>query len=144
MKPFAARSALTSVLGCALTLCAAMVATAPAAAQTWPTADTRIIVPYPPGAEPDVLARDVAQRLSAASGKNVIVGFGGLDEVKFREPVFPGDRLYLLCRMDRMRPGKVFVCAFQGVVRGEIAVEGTLKGVAIPAEAIDPQTQATS
>ena len=30
-------------------------------------------MPYPPGAEPDVLARDVAQRLSAATGKNVIV-----------------------------------------------------------------------
>ena len=85
-----------------------------------------------------------AYRFEGLAGKNVIVGFGGLDEVKFREPVFPGDRLYLLCRMDRMRPGKVFVCSFQGVVRGEIAVEGTLKGVAIPTEAIDPQTQATS
>jgi tripartite-type tricarboxylate transporter receptor subunit TctC len=73
MKPFAALSALTSVFGCALTLCAATMASAPAAAQTWPSSDTRIIVPYPPGAEPDVLARDVAQRLSAASGKNVIV-----------------------------------------------------------------------
>lgn len=52
---------------------ASMLATAPSAAQSWPSADTRIIVPYPPGAEPDVLARDVAQRLSAASGKNVIV-----------------------------------------------------------------------
>ena len=73
MKPFAALSALTSVFGCALTLCAATMASAPAAAQAWPSADTRIIVPYPPGAEPDVLARDVAQRLSAASGKNVVV-----------------------------------------------------------------------
>jgi tripartite-type tricarboxylate transporter receptor subunit TctC len=44
-----------------------------AQAQSWPTGDTRIIVPYPPGSEPDVLARDVAQRLAAASGKNVIV-----------------------------------------------------------------------
>ena len=73
MKPFAALSALTSVFGCALTLCVASMAPAPAAAQAWPSADTRIIVPYPPGAEPDVLARDVAQRLSAATGKNVIV-----------------------------------------------------------------------
>jgi len=57
-----------------LSLCAAFAAAAPAAlAQAWPSADTRIIVPYPPGSEPDVLARDVAQRLSAASGKSVIV-----------------------------------------------------------------------
>ena len=61
---------LTALVG----LCAALVAAAPAAlAQTWPSADTRIIVPYPPGSEPDVLARDVAQRLGAASGKAVIV-----------------------------------------------------------------------
>jgi tripartite-type tricarboxylate transporter receptor subunit TctC len=57
-----------------LGLCAGLVAAVPAAlAQAWPSADTRIIVPYPPGREPDVLARDVAQRLGAASGKAVIV-----------------------------------------------------------------------
>ena len=61
---------LTALVG----LCAALVAAVPAAlAQAWPSADTRIIVPYPPGSEPDVLARDVAQRLGAASGKAVIV-----------------------------------------------------------------------
>ena len=61
---------ITALLG----LCAGLVAAAPAAlAQAWPSADTRIVVPYPPGSEPDVLARDVAQRLGAASGKAVIV-----------------------------------------------------------------------
>ena len=54
---------------------AVLAAAAPLAAQAqaWPAGDTRIIVPYPPGSEPDVLARDVAQRLGAATGKNVIV-----------------------------------------------------------------------
>ncbi|MFM8547011.1 MAG: Bug family tripartite tricarboxylate transporter substrate binding protein [Betaproteobacteria bacterium] len=66
-------SALTSVLGSAFALLMAVMAPLAANAQSWPSADTRIVVPYPPGAEPDVLARDVAQRLSAASGKNVIV-----------------------------------------------------------------------
>ena len=51
--------------------------------------------------------------------------------------MFPGDRLYLVCRMERMRPGKVFVCRFQGVVQGEIAVEGVLKGVSIPEAALE-------
>jgi len=61
---------LTALVG----LCAALFAAVPAAlAQAWPSADTRIIVPYPPGSEPDVLARDVAQRLGTASGKTVIV-----------------------------------------------------------------------
>ena len=65
-----------------------------------------------------------------------LIGFGGLDEVKFRDPVFPGDRLYLICRMERMRPGKMFICRFQGVVQGEIALEGVVKGVAIPESAL--------
>ena len=30
---------------------------------------------------------------------DVIVGFGGLEEVRFRDPVFPGDRLFLLCQI---------------------------------------------
>ena len=42
-------------------------------AQSWPTGPVRIIVPYPPGAEPDVMARDVANQLSRISGKTVIV-----------------------------------------------------------------------
>lgn len=66
-------SALASALGSALVLLMAAIAPLSASAQSWPSADTKIVVPYPPGAEPDVLARDVAQRLSAASGKNVIV-----------------------------------------------------------------------
>lgn len=65
-KPLAA-------LAAAAAFGASTLATAPAMAQAWPSADTRIIVPYPPGSEPDVLARDVAQRLTASSGKNVIV-----------------------------------------------------------------------
>lgn len=44
-----------------------------ALAQSWPTGPVRIVVPYPPGAEPDVMARDVANQLSRISGKPVIV-----------------------------------------------------------------------
>lgn len=32
-----------------------------------------IIVPYPPGTEPDILARDLGQRLAAKTSKNVVV-----------------------------------------------------------------------
>jgi hypothetical protein len=35
----------------------------------------------------------------------------------------------------------VFVCRFQGVVRGEIAVEGVLKGVTIPMNSVEQITQ---
>jgi len=83
------------------------------------------------------LASYFSHQFSDLTREKAIIGFGGLDEVKFRDPVFPGDRLYLVCRMERMRPGKVFVCRFQGVVQGEIAVEGVLKGVSIPEAALE-------
>ena len=61
-----------------------------------------------------------------------MIGFGGLEEVRFRDPVTPGDRLYLICKMVRVRRGRLIVCRFQGVVGESICVEGLLKGIPIP------------
>ena len=47
----------------------------------WPDRPLRMIVPYPPGGGTDVVARELAQRLTAATGWNVVVenrpGAGG-------------------------------------------------------------------
>jgi 3-hydroxyacyl-[acyl-carrier-protein] dehydratase len=67
---------------------------------------------------------------------DVVVGFGGLEDVRFRDPVFPGDRLVLMCEMLKVRIGRMIVCRFQGVVHDKIVVEGILKGVPIPVEAL--------
>ena len=58
-----------------------------------------------------------------------MVGFGGLEEVRFRDPVLPGDRLVIACQMLRVRRGRMIVCRFQGVVRNAIVVTGIIKGV---------------
>lgn len=54
----------------------------PAAAQAWPGKPVRLIVPFPAGAAPDVIARLVADRLGAAWGQAVFVenrpGAGGI------------------------------------------------------------------
>ena len=42
-------------------------------AQAWPPATVKIVVPYPPGTEPDVLARDLANQLARKTGKNFVV-----------------------------------------------------------------------
>jgi tripartite-type tricarboxylate transporter receptor subunit TctC len=52
---------------------AALIASAPAVAQDYPTRTVTLVVPYPPGGGVDVLARVVAERLSASLGQQVIV-----------------------------------------------------------------------
>lgn len=65
-----------------------------------------------------------------------VVGFGGLEDVRFRDPVLPGDRLIVMCRLAKVRRGRIIICQFQGVVKDRVVVEGTLKGIPIPVEAL--------
>ncbi len=73
-----------------------------------------------------------AQRHQLLGQGDFVVGFGGLEEVRFRDPVKPGERLYVICQQKRVRPGKLIICRFQGVVGDNLVVEGELKGVPIP------------
>ncbi|QEG42001.1 3-hydroxyacyl-ACP dehydratase FabZ family protein [Roseimaritima ulvae] len=68
-----------------------------------------------------------------------MVGFGGLDNVRFRGVVTPGDRLVVMVRLDRVRRGRMIVASFQGVVDGQLVAEGVLRGIPIPVEAINAQ-----
>ncbi len=65
-----------------------------------------------------------------------VVGFGGLEDVRFRDVVFPGDRFVVLSKLEKARRGRMIVCSFQGAVDGRICIEGTLKGVPIPVSAL--------
>lgn len=58
------------------------------------------------------------------------MGFVGLDHVKFRGQVVPGDRLYIIgegveCRARRS------ICNAQGLVRGSLTFEATITGMPI-------------
>lgn len=65
-----------------------------------------------------------------------VIGFGGLEEVRFREPVVPGDRLVIAVERVRVRPRAMIVCRFQGLVRDSIVVDGTIKGVPLPVDVL--------
>lgn len=87
---------------------------------------------------PGVVMLEAAAQISAYfAQKNdylgaKMIGFGGLEDVRFRDPVIPGDRLVLISQMVKSRRGRMIVCRFQGVVRESIVVEGVLKGIPLP------------
>lgn len=63
-----------------------------------------------------------------------VIGFGGMEDVRFREPVVPGDRLVIAVERVRVRPKAMIVCRFQGIVRDNIVVDGVIKGVPLPVD----------
>ena len=65
-----------------------------------------------------------------------MVGFGGLEDVRFRDPVLIGDRVVFISKLTKVRPQRMIVSRFQGVVGENIVVEGIIKGIPIPIEAL--------
>jgi 3-hydroxyacyl-[acyl-carrier-protein] dehydratase len=61
-----------------------------------------------------------------------IMGFGGLDEVRFRDMVLPGDRLVIVSQLVKIRPGAMVVSRYQGFVRETMVCEGEIRGVPLP------------
>ncbi len=70
------------------------------------------------------------------------VGLGGLDEIRFRDVVRPGDRLVIVARLLKCRPNLLVVCEFQEFVSGNLVCEGEIRGVALPADAVPPSSLA--
>lgn len=65
-----------------------------------------------------------------------MVGFGGLDEVRFRGAVRPGDRMVIVAQMLQARRGRMIRARFQCFVEAEVVCEGQLLGIPIPIEAL--------
>lgn len=96
-------------------------------------------MPLMPGV---VMLEAVAQLSSYYTQKHDLlgaemVGFGGVDEVRFRGLVVPGDDLILMVELLKARRGRMIVAAFQGVVNDTLVLEGTLRGIPIPVEAVE-------
>ena len=91
---------------------------------------------------PGVVMVEAAAQMSSFYGqkhdllKAKVVGFGGLENVRFRGAVVPGDRLILIGEMTKIRPRRMLVCRFQGIVGTSIVVEGLIKGIPLPVDAL--------
>lgn len=56
------------------------------------------------------------------------IGFAGVDDVKFRGQVVPGDRFYILIDSVSIKPRRS-ICKAQGMVNGQLVFEGTITGM---------------
>lgn len=86
-----------------------------------------------------IMCEAAAQVLSFHVQKNdlsgvEVVGFGGLDNVKFRGVVRPGDRLMVAIQVIKYRRGRMVVCRFQEFVGTMLVCEGELTGIALPSD----------
>lgn len=75
------------------------------------------------------LASFYAQKHKLLGGD--FAGFGGMDDVKFRGPVFPPARFIIIVKMFELRPGRRAQFEFQGIVDGKLVFSGKMTGVPI-------------
>ena len=80
----------------------------------------------------DLHAANLIHSLRRLRPEVEVVGFGGLDEVRFRDPVFPGQRLIIAIQLLKVRRGAMIVCRFQGFVNQNLVVEGKIRGIPLP------------
>ena len=62
------------------------------------------------------------------------LGFGGMNEVRFRGPVFVGDRLIIMAKLHRLRANQRAEFNFQGFVKDKMVYSGQMIGVPIHTE----------
>jgi 3-hydroxyacyl-[acyl-carrier-protein] dehydratase len=82
---------------------------------------------------PAVIMIEAAAQLSSVFVKEVyklpgFIGFASIDEAKFRKPIEPGKRLYLLGHITVFKRRK-YTCVVQGIVDGTMAFDTVVSGL---------------
>jgi len=86
---------------------------------------------------PGVIICEACAQLSAFYGKlyvgnpDAVIGLGGLEDVRFRAAVRPGDRLILVCKGTRV-DRRQLACETQAWVGDKLAFHGRIIGYPIP------------
>jgi len=84
---------------------------------------------------PGVIMVEAAAQLCSFFMKRIyglegFIGFSGIDETRFRETVVPGNRLYLLAYINKVR-SRQFSAIVQGVVNDKMAFETIITGMRV-------------
>ncbi|MCD4832006.1 MAG: beta-hydroxyacyl-ACP dehydratase [Anaerohalosphaeraceae bacterium] len=82
---------------------------------------------------PGVIMVEAAAQLSSVFVKRVyelggFIGFAGIDSAKFRKPVSPGNRLWLLGHITKFKRRK-YTCVVQGIVDGTMVFDTVVSGL---------------
>ncbi len=86
---------------------------------------------------PGVILCECAAQLASffARKSNILdgdyLGFGGMNTVRFRRPVYPNSRLVLMARVKRTRRRRMAEFEFQGFVGEQMIFSGEMVGVPI-------------
>ena len=81
---------------------------------------------------PGVLMIEAGAQLAAFYTSKIVgwegfIGFGGAEEIRFRQAVMPGCRLYLVCLKISQRHRRIS-CKVQGLVNGAVVFEAIIIG----------------
>ncbi len=82
-----------------------------------------------------IMIESAAQLLSffvkRVCGEQCFIGFASIDSAKFRAPVQPGQRLLLLGKITKFRPGRKYDAYIQGLVNNTMVFETEVSGMAV-------------
>jgi 3-hydroxyacyl-[acyl-carrier-protein] dehydratase len=82
-----------------------------------------------------IMVESAAQLLSffvnEVLGEHTFIGFASIDSAKFRATVQPGQRLLLLGKITKFRPGRKYDAYIQGLVNNTMVFETEVSGMAV-------------
>ena len=87
---------------------------------------------------PGVMMCEAAAQLSSyyavkSSLMEGMMGFGGMEDIRFRGLVRPGNRLVIVTRLLKARR-TIITCEFQSFVEQNLVCEGIIKGIPLPVD----------
>lgn len=95
-----------------------------------------------------IMCESAAQVIAYMAGKydftdDGIVAFGGMNDVRFRNVVLPGDRLTMMIAVRKLRRNAMVVCDFEGYVGTRPVVDGVIRGVVLRPQLLEKPSDAS-